>query len=179
MINLRDDFIFDKLTFKNFVTLSDDEIEFVRNCRNHDEIRKWMNSDYIIPLQEHIDFISNLKQDNKNYYWLVNMEEVNIGVISLNRIDLNNKNAYCGMYLNQFQILEEGAKLIFDDFKKLVFDYANFHTLKIEIIDTNIRAVKFAKKMGFIEEGRLKEFVLRNGKWHDMIILGITITRGE
>ena len=87
MVDLRQDFSFDKLKVKNFVTLSNDEAEFVRSFRNHDEIRKWMYSDDFISLQDHINFINSLKENDRNYYWLVKMEEKYIGVISLNRID--------------------------------------------------------------------------------------------
>lgn len=174
MVNLRQDFIFDKLIAKNFVTLSSDESEFVRNCRNHDEIRKWMYSDSIIPLWDHINFINSLKENNKNYYWLVKMEEEYIGVISLNRIDFQNRNAYLGIYANPFSILRGKGELLIKCIKKLAFNYANLHTLKIEVMDINDKATNFYKKAGFMEEGRLKEFVFRNGKWHDMIIMGIT-----
>lgn len=179
MVDLRQDFTFDKLIVKNFVTLSNDEIEFVRNCRNHDDIRKWMYSDCIITSRDHINFINNLKENNKNYYWLVKMEEMHIGVISLNRIDFQNRNAYIGIYANPFLILRGKGELLIECVKKLAFDYVNLHTLKIEVMDTNEKATNFYKKAGFREEGRLEEFVYRNGEWHDMIVMGVIIPEGE
>lgn len=179
MVDLRQDFIFNNSVIKNFVNLSDDEIELVRNCRNHDEVRKWMYSDNIIPLCDHINFINNLKENNKNYYWLVQVKMKYIGVISLNRIDFQNGNAYLGIYANPFELLKGKGGLLFNCAKKLAFDYANFHTLKIEVMDTNEKATDFYEKIGFREEGRLKEFVFRNGKWHDMIVMGIIVPEGE
>lgn len=179
MVDLRQDFIFDNLIIKNFTGISNDEKEFVRNCRNHDDIRKWMYSDDIIPLSNHINFINNLKEDNNNYYWLIQMGEKYIGVISLNRIDFQNRNAYLGIYANPFLNLKGRGNLLIKCAKKLAFDYANFHTLKIEVMDINKKATNFYKKVGFREEGRLKEFVLRNGKWHDMIVMGITVPEGD
>ena len=173
MVDLRQDFSFDKLKVKNFVTLSIDEAEFVRSFRNHDDIRKWMYSDDIIPLQGHINFINSLKENDRNYYWLVEMEEKNIGVISLNRIDFKHRNAYIGIYANPFTALRGKGELLIRCIKKLAFDYAGLHTLKIEVMDTNEKAINFYKKVGFSEEGRLKEFVYREGNWHDMIIMGI------
>jgi UDP-4-amino-4,6-dideoxy-N-acetyl-beta-L-altrosamine N-acetyltransferase len=179
MVDLRQDFRLDKLIARNFVMLSKDEIEFVRNCRNHDEIRKWMYSDDIIPVQDHINFINSLKENNRNYYWLVKMEENYIGVISLNRIDFRNRNAYLGIYTNPFLVSRGKGELLIECIKKLAFDYANLHTLKIEVIDINEKAKNFYNKAGFREEGRLKEFVSRDGKWHDMIVMGITAPEKE
>jgi len=179
MFDLRQDFLFDKLIVKNCVTLSSDEVELVRNCRNHDEIRKWMYSDSIISLLDHINFINSLKVNNKNYYWLVKMGEEYIGVISLNRIDFQNRNAYLGIYANPFSVLKGKGELLIKCIKILAFDYANLHTLKIEVMNINEKATNFYKKAGFREEGRLKEFVFRNGKWQDMIIMGITSPEEE
>lgn len=60
----------------------------------------------------------------------------------------------------------------------LAFDTAHLHTLKAEVIETNKRAINFYKKSGFSEEGRLKEFVFKDGKWQDVIVIGI-IKRDE
>lgn len=179
MVDLRQDFTFDKFNIKNFVSLSSDEVEFVRNCRNHDEVRKWMYSDNIISSWDHINFINTLKENNKNYYWLVKMEEKAIGVISLTRIDFQNRNAYLGIYANPFTLLRGKGELLIKCIQKLAFDYAKLHTLKIEVMDTNDKATKFYKKVGFSEEGRLKEFVFRDGKWHDMVVMGKIVPERE
>jgi sialic acid synthase SpsE len=42
-----------------------------------------------------------------------------------------------------------------------------------EVIETNERAISFYKKTGFSEEGRLKEFVFKDGRWLDVIVMGI------
>jgi UDP-4-amino-4,6-dideoxy-N-acetyl-beta-L-altrosamine N-acetyltransferase len=138
-----------------------------------------MYSDDIISLQDHINFINDLKENYRNYYWLVKMEETYIGVISLNRIDFKHQNAYLGIYANPFLVSKGKGELLIKCIKKLAFDYANLHTLKIEVMDTNEKATNFYKKAGFREEGRLKEFVSRNGEWHDMIVMGVIIPEGE
>jgi UDP-4-amino-4,6-dideoxy-N-acetyl-beta-L-altrosamine N-acetyltransferase len=45
-------------------------------------------------------------------------------------------------------------------------------------METNERAINFYRKTGFSEEGRLKEFVFKDGKWLDVIVMGI-IKRDE
>jgi len=47
------------------------------------------------------------------------------------------------------------------------------HSLKLEVIEDNKKAIEFYKKKGFEEEGRLREFVLKHGKWLGVIIMGI------
>jgi UDP-4-amino-4,6-dideoxy-N-acetyl-beta-L-altrosamine N-acetyltransferase len=55
----------------------------------------------------------------------------------------------------------------------LAFDTVELHSLKLEVIEENERSVDFYMKIGFKEEGLLKEFVLKDGKWLNVIIMGI------
>ncbi len=158
----------------NFINLSDSEREMVRLWRNNEIIMKWMYQDHLISFEEHANFINKLRDDNNNFYWLVKKTTGDyIGVISLNRIDLRNKNAYFGIYTNPESKLSGAGSLLIKSLKILAFDMVNLHTLKLEVIAGNKRAIDFYEKSGFSEEGRLKEFVLKEGNWQDVIIMGI------
>ncbi|OEU41774.1 UDP-4-amino-4,6-dideoxy-N-acetyl-beta-L-altrosamine N-acetyltransferase [Methanosarcina sp. Ant1] len=173
MMNLKENFAFNGILLKNFTDTSIEEKEMVRECRNNESVRKWMYSEEIISQEEHFNFIENLRKDNKNFYWIVYKDEEFIGVISLNNINLKNKNGYLGLYSNPFCELKNKGHLLINCLKKLAFDIIDLHSLKLEVIENNERAVDFYTKTGFKEEGRLKEFVLKDGKWLDVIILGI------
>lgn len=179
MINLKKEFKLGDIFLQNFIELSKEKRDIVRNWRNHESIRKWMYSDSIISPEEHANFIDRLYTDNSNYYWVVHSQKGEyIGVISLNRVDFSNKNAYIGIYSNPDCKLKGKGRLLIMCLKKLAFNIARLHTIKLEVIGTNEQAINFYKKLGFSEEGRLKEFVFKNGKWLDAIIMGI-IDRDE
>ena len=66
------DFILKKNLFlKNFIHLTNKEKKMVRNWRNSKKIRAHMYTDYLISQREHRNFLNNLKNDRKNFYWLV------------------------------------------------------------------------------------------------------------
>ncbi|MEP9411504.1 MAG: UDP-4-amino-4,6-dideoxy-N-acetyl-beta-L-altrosamine N-acetyltransferase [Candidatus Brocadia sp.] len=169
--NLRKNIVIGAVILINFVNLTTEEKEMVLAWRNHKNIRMWMYSDHVISQDEHFRFMENIKQDNKNFYWLVKNKEGYAGVISLNRMDFNNKNAHIGIYSNPE--LSGVGSMLMDCLKKLAFDIAHLHTLKAEVIETNEHAINFYKKSGFNEEGRLKEFVFKDGKWLDVIVIGM------
>jgi len=174
MINLKKNFVLDDVVFINFLNLDKKEKEMVRNWRNHHDIRRWMYSNDIISRGEHIKFIKGLKEDNKNFYWLVkNKDGRCVGIIYLNRVDFNNKNAFLGIYSNPDCKLSGVGHLLIKCLKKLAFDTVQLHTLKLEVISNNKKAISFYQKSGFSEEGQLKEFVSRDKKWDDMVIMGI------
>jgi len=175
MIELQTNFEFNGTEIINFLNLSSEEREMVLNWRNHDNVRKWMYSDNIISLNEHINFIDQLAEDTSNYYWVVkNKDGIYFGTIYLNKIDFKNIHAYIGIYSNPYTEIKNKGHLLIQCIKKLAFEVVELHTLKLEVIDNNQKAIYFYKKSGFNEEGRLKEFVFKDGQWHDVIIMGIT-----
>jgi UDP-4-amino-4,6-dideoxy-N-acetyl-beta-L-altrosamine N-acetyltransferase len=97
-----------------------------------------------------------------------------IGVIYLNRIDLKNKNAFLGIYANPKCDVKKKGDLLINCIKVLAFEICELHTLKLEVIDINEKAINLYKRSNFLEEGRLREYVFKNGKWHDVIVMGIT-----
>ena len=174
MIDLKGDITIGDIRLLNFLNLNDEEKELVRNWRNHNGVRRWMYSDHIISREEHSMFIDGLKKDNKNFYWLAkNKDEKYMGVIYLNKVDFDNKNAYLGIYSEQTSRLSGSGKLLIECLGKLSFDILDLHSLKLEVIENNDRAIRFYEKSGFSEEGRLREFVFKDGKWCDVIVMGI------
>lgn len=172
-MNLKENFIFDGIFFKNFINASVEEKEMVRKCRNDESVRKWMYSDEIISREEHFSFIEKLEKDNKNFYWIAYKDEEFVGVISLNNRNIKNKNAYLGIYTNPLCKIKNKGSLLINCLKKVAFCVAGLHSLKLEVIVDNKKAIEFYKKNGFEEEGQLREFVNKDGKWFDVIIMGI------
>lgn len=171
MEKLKKNIAFGDIVLKNFLNLNEKEKEIVRNWRNDDAVRKWSYSEHIISVEEHHNFIVKLAEDNRNIYWLVSRKNEHIGVISLSRIDFKNKSTYLGIYSNPR--LRGIGSLLMKCLKKVVFDIANLHTLKLEVIEDNKKAIKFYKESGFEKEGKLIDYVIKNGNYKNVIIMGI------
>ncbi len=162
------------LLLKNFVNLTQEELEKIRMWRNHPEVRRWMYTDHEISKEEHFNFVEKLKRDTRNFYYLVIKEGRAIGVIYLIRLDLRNRNAYFGIYANPEDKVLGAGVVLGTAVLKLVFEVLGLHTLKLEVFESNLRAFELYKKLGFKEEGRLREFVFKDGRWLDVIVMGMT-----
>ena len=158
---------------KNFIHLNLKEREMVRSWRNHPTVRQWMYSDHEISKLEHYQFICKLVNSQRDFYYLVYSREETIGVLYLNRVDFRNCNAHFGIYANPERRIHRAGVLLEKAALHLAFEVARLHTLKLEAIEDNDRAVSFYKRMGFQEEGRLKEFVFKDNQWKDVIVMGI------
>lgn len=169
-----DEISINDVVLKNFTILDKQTVEIIRKFRNHPEIRKWMYSDNLITKREHQKFIRSLRNDRKNIYFLAQKNSTYLGVLSIRRIDIKNRNAYFGIYTNPEEKIKEAGKLLGKALLKLAFEYLKLHTLKLEVLDNNEKAIKFYKKLGFKEEGILREFVFKENKWLNVLVMGLT-----
>ncbi len=53
------------------------------------------------------------------------------------------------------------------------FETLNLHRIMLHVYDFNPRAIRSYQKAGFVEEGRLRESVYKDGKFHDTIIMSV------
>ncbi len=173
MLNLKSNFFLENVSAFNFIFLTSEDLEIVRNWRNNENIRKWFYTDHMISNDEHQKFIEKLKNDNHNYYWLVKQNNDYLGVVSLNKFDSKNKNSYLGIYANPDNPQKGIGSVLGNFLLHIAFNIANLHTLKLEVLENNLKAINFYKKLGFIEEGIIREIIYKSDKWVNVIIMGI------
>jgi UDP-4-amino-4,6-dideoxy-N-acetyl-beta-L-altrosamine N-acetyltransferase len=73
---------------------------YIRHIRNEDSVRKWMYTDQIININEHIAWINRLEfDDSKIIFVVLDENKIPLGVVSLNALDYVQKRADWAYYL--------------------------------------------------------------------------------
>lgn len=167
------DFEIDEAFLFNFLHLDSEQQEMIRNWRNSEKIRKWMYTDHVISKEEHRRFFENLNNNKRAFFWLIRLWDQYLGVLTLIRTDFRNKNTYYGIYANpDNKMLGKGEKL--DTLAiKLAFKHANFHSLHLEVIEDNLAVIDLHERMGFVREGKLMDFVQKDGIWKNVVVMGM------
>ncbi|MGH7724754.1 MAG: GNAT family N-acetyltransferase [Candidatus Eiseniibacteriota bacterium] len=97
-----------------------------------------------------------------------------VGATGLMQIDPRNRDAELGIVIGRPEDWGRGlgteATLLL---LRHAFEELNLHRVHLRVFDYNERARKSYKKLGFEEEGRLREAHYRHGAWHDVVIMGI------
>ena len=137
----------DLYTFTNFTELNEYEISLVHKERNDLEVRVKMFDDKIIPMQEHLNFLENLKKDNTKFFILVKRANLYIGVYSLVKIE--DGNAQGGFYLFK----EAREKNLIIDFLyqtiTYIFNYFSITNINGYALKDNKAANRINKFFGF------------------------------
>ena len=152
------------------------------------EIRKWVNNANIVdnlsdificpvPFNSTESFLNSVlesKDDSKNFVIADKKTESYIGQIDLRNINWKNRVAEIGIVIGDEEKLGKGygseaIKLL----QEFSFERLNLNRLQLTVHDYNKRAFNCYKKCGFKQEGRLRQSFYKDGKYTDMIYMGI------
>ena len=97
-----------------------------------------------------------------------------IGNCGIHKVDFINRTAVLGIFIGDKEGRNRGAgteaiKLLLD----FGFNYLNLHSISLDLIEFNERALACYKKCGFKECGRRRESKFINGKYYDSIRMDI------
>jgi len=146
----------------------------VREIRNEVNVRKWMYTDHVIGANEHLGWISRLKQDDRQIVFVVlDDHRTPLGIVSVNAIDRLHKKTDWAFYLTEAARGGLGSALEYSiiDF---VFNALGMEKLNCEVIEGNDAVVKLHKKFLFEEEGFRRSNILKNGVRRGVHFLGLT-----
>jgi RimJ/RimL family protein N-acetyltransferase len=123
------------------------------------------------------DFVEHVilgASTSKTYMILDKNSQKPIGVTSLIQIDHKNRNAECIIDIGDKEFWGKGYG---KEALKLLLDYAflemNLHRVSLRVFSFNEKAIHLYKKLGFEQEGTSRQAIFREGKWHDIIHMGI------
>jgi len=97
-----------------------------------------------------------------------------IGDIGLGNINAKDHNAGFGIAIGEKEYWSKGYGT---EATRLLINYGfeqlNLHRVNSGAIDFNERSIRMHKSVGFKEEGRQRDAVYRNGRFHDLVVFGI------
>jgi UDP-4-amino-4,6-dideoxy-N-acetyl-beta-L-altrosamine N-acetyltransferase len=146
----------------------------VREIRNEEDVRKWMYTDHVIGVNEHLSWISRLKKnDRQSVFVVMDDEHTPLGVVSVNAIDRLHKKSDWAYYLTKNARGGLGSALEYF-FINFIFDSLGIEKLNCEVIEGNDGIVKLHKKFLFQEEGFRRSNIIKCGARIGVHFLGLT-----
>jgi UDP-4-amino-4,6-dideoxy-N-acetyl-beta-L-altrosamine N-acetyltransferase len=144
--------------------------------RNDIEIKK-MAMMHPFPITEMVEkeWYENILKSTSNrtvYFTIVKKNDIPIGFVTLNKISYTHKNCALGIVIGE---KDDQGKGYGKEAMALIISYAfntlNLNKITVEVVENNKTAIALYKKLGFTEEGRLKQQFYAEGKYLDVIIL--------
>lgn len=155
-----------------------------RNTQDVEKFTEWMNDFYVTDYTGRSGNVMSFEgekkylEENSNpeaTFSIITLDEDKlIGNVSLENIDHLHRKAVLGIFIGDKEFLSKGygteaIRLILD----YGFNYMNLHSIKLDVMSFNERALKCYKKCGFKEAGRIRQNRFINGKYYDTISMDI------
>lgn len=148
------------------------------------EMYHWINTkdlvnfnSYFLPIhfKNHLEWFDYVRKDRSVILFGIKRSSDSklVGTCQLNSINLIYRKAQLQIRLS----LDNVAKGYGRDALSLLIDYGfnelNLNKIYLNVFSTNHRALLLYKKIGFIQEGSLREDVFLNGKYIDVYVMSI------
>lgn len=161
-----------KICFKR---IAENSLEKILIWRTDPEVSKYMYTDPQLTMDDQKRWYKEKVINGGDCkYWLVNVDNMNIGVVSLYNIDHVNKRCYWAYYIGESGFMGKGiGKLIELNIMKYVFDNMNINKLCCEVFTSNDKVIKIHEKYGSKVEGVLRKHIFKNGEFHDIVTMGV------
>jgi [ribosomal protein S5]-alanine N-acetyltransferase len=143
---------------------------------NDPEITKYQNKG-IIPntFERQTKFYEYLLQSQQDIVFSIvhKDSDEHIGIVGVHKIDFIHRNAELGIIIGKREHWGKGySSKCVEAVKKYSFGTLNLHRLMVLVIKNNVASQRIFAKAGFEDEGLMKDFLFKNGEYHDAHVMG-------
>lgn len=153
--------------------VTSDDLPMLLDWRNHANVRRFMMTQHEISPEEHINWYVTAIQDSKRQLLIAEELHQPIGFVQFNHIDEGGISEW-GFYASPYAPKGSGNKLgrtaLAHAFSKL-----KLHKVCGQAISTNNSSLNFHLRLGFAQEGVLRDQRCIDGVYHSVICFGLLI----
>jgi UDP-4-amino-4,6-dideoxy-N-acetyl-beta-L-altrosamine N-acetyltransferase len=147
------------------------DLDVVLRWRNSERIRQAMYTDHVITRDEHYAWFEQVTRDNVTMHFVFEYEKRPLGVVNVVGIDRRHLRCVWGFYIGE-EAAPPGSGLAMGYLAlEYLFEKEGLHRVMGEAL--NEASIKFHRRLGFVEEGRLVDHVVKNGRYTDVISFAI------
>ncbi len=125
------------------------------------------------------DWIENLKNRDDTIAFAITIPDENnveklIGNCGLHALDWKNRVAEVGITIGEKEYQSKGYGT---EAMELLLDYGfktvNLNRIQLRVYEFNSRAINSYNKIGFVNEGRMRQAIFINGEYHNIIFMSL------
>ncbi len=151
----------------------EEDLAQVLEWRNSERVRAGMYTDQVIGWEQHLAWFERVKVDPSTVYLIFEYEGVPAGVVNFSQLDRKNHKGVWGFYLGVEDLPRGAGTLMGRLGLQFAFGELQLHKLSGESLAGNGASIRFHQRLGFRQEGLLKQHVMKDGKFEDVIVFGL------
>lgn len=149
--------------------MAETDLERVLTWRNHERVRQNMYTSHVISMDEHRAWFARISADPAQHHYLFVLQGRDMGVLSFTAVDRPHGRAHWGFYLTPDAPPQGAGTALGVCALDFAFGPLGLRKLIGEVIAFNRPSLRLFDRLGFVQEGRFIEDILRDGRTHDVI----------
>lgn len=148
-----------------------DDLPLLLDWRNHPDVRRFMFTQHEISLEEHQNWFTNVSHDSTRRLMIIEEAQQPIGYVQFTNVT-NGGIADWGFYARPDSPKGTGHKLGVIALN-YAFDELNLHKVCGQAIESNKASIAFHMRLGFSQEGVLRDQQRIDGVYHTLHCFGL------
>lgn len=153
--------------------LEERDVERLRGWRNHPELMGLHFSDLPVSDIEQKNWYQAYATSRTKVFMVESKQDEAAGYVILKDLDHKNRQAEIGIHLDPAHQGKGYGKDAFLSLVRFCFEELNMHRVYLQVFAFNERAAGLYRKLGFVEEGRLRECFFTQGAYQDIIVMSL------
>lgn len=160
-----------RLLFRNIIEA---DLQMIMEWRTNPDVSKYMFTDFKPDIEQQRAWFERIRGDDTQKQWVINCDNVDVGLASISNINPTHRRCDWAYYLGSASVRGKG---IGKNIELNVLDYV-FGSLKLnklcgEIYLANEMVIGIHKKYGSRIEGTRRQHIFKDGRFHDVVEMGI------
>jgi len=147
--------------------------------RNSDDVAKNLYTQDLLTEEQHNNWLENKVRSGECYQFIIVCEQDNtaqdVGTVFIKNIDRHNSKGEFGIFIGEPSARGKGVGTAA---ARLVLEFAmnelSLNRVYLTVFANNLAGIKAYERAGFKHEGILKQDYYRDGKYYDVVCMGIT-----
>lgn len=154
--------------------ISEADLPLIMEWRTSPNVSKYMYTDFSPDIEKQRRWFETISTDSTQKYWIINVDNEDVGLVYITSIDLINKRCVWAYYLGSPSVRGKGiGKNIELNILDYVFDTLKLNKLCCEVYVANEIVIKIHEKYGSLVEGTRRQHVFKNDQFHDIVEMAI------
>ena len=153
-----------------------EDTDFIVSWRNSDEVRRNFIYQALFTRESHENWIKTMIETGKVVQLMICETDTDrpVGSVYIRDIDRTHQKAEYGIFIGAAEARGKGygtaaAKLMI----QYCFGELQLHRLFLRVYADNMQAIRSYEKAGFVKEAHLRDDVCIDGKYRDIVLMGI------
>ncbi|WP_210125277.1 GNAT family protein [Staphylococcus sp. GDY8P85P] len=157
----------------NLRALKKSDSNLILNWMKNEKLRYLIGTVYPITELEHENWFQNRMLEKDNRMFVIDLDnEKSIGIVGFKNLDWVNRNSELFIYIGDEEYWGKGyGTQALELIIKFAFNNLNLHMLYLEVFAYNKNATKTYERLGFKQDGILRQSKFQDGKYYDKIIM--------